>query len=479
MFLNLFLALIFQFGGGACGCEDKPQVNTLAVVNGIKITKQQLGSEAQNRITQLEAEVIKARNAAVDLQINSILLEAEAKKRGLTAEQLLQLEVFDKVPKPSDAEAQIFYDERKQQIGKDFKSVRADIISFLKTEGERAEAVRFAGALRSAAKITVVNPNVTPPTNLEELDRVFVTVNDRPITSREIEESLLPLIFITQEQVYEVRKEDLDQRINELLLESEAKAKNTTPTALLTNEVRSKLPIITDQEARIFYEANKAKINRDFDQVKFTIIDYLLTAEQKKLSAAYAAKLRENAAVQIYLTPPESPTFRVAIDNQPTRGNEKATVTVVEFTDFQCQACAMEYPEFERLVAEFGSQVKFVVRDFPLSNHPFAAKAAEAAEAAREQGKYWEYISLLYARQSALGVDDLKKYASQLGMDRAKFDVGLDSGIYRGHVERDTRDADKLGLKSTPAFFVNGRRVVDYSYEGLRSAISSALKRSN
>jgi len=310
MLLTLFLAFIFQFGGGDCGCEDKPQVNTLAVVNGVKITKAQLGSDAQNRITQLQGEVIKARGAALDLRINALLLDAEAKRRGLTSDQLLQLEVRDKVTEPSEAEVQAFYNERKQQIGKDFKTVRPDIIALFKAEHESLESARFAMALRSAANIVVVNSNVTPPVSEEDLDRVFATINGRPITSRDIEKSLAPLIFKVQEQVYTIRKQDLDQRINDLLLEHEANARNTTAESLLANEVRSKLPIITDQQARSYYEANRNKLSLDFEKVKYLIIQYLLSAEEKKLSAAYAARLRENAAVQIYLTPPETSKFR-------------------------------------------------------------------------------------------------------------------------------------------------------------------------
>src|SRR5690349_21725828 len=97
--LFLLVSLIFQMPqfGGACGCEDKPQVNILAVVNGVKISKQELGGETQNRVNQLQEEVIKARNAELDRQINSLLLETEAKRRGVTSQKLLQLEVSDKV----------------------------------------------------------------------------------------------------------------------------------------------------------------------------------------------------------------------------------------------------------------------------------------------------------------------------------------------------------------------------------------------
>jgi hypothetical protein len=160
------------------------------VVNGTKITKQQLGIDAQNQITQLQGAVIKARTAALDLEVNRLLLEAEAKRRGITAEQLLQLEVVDKVLQPTEAEVQAFYNERKQYLKEDLKKIRPQIIAVIRTEQEGLEVLRFAGVLRSAANIVVVNPNVTAPANEVDLDRVFVTVNGQPVTSRAIEESL-------------------------------------------------------------------------------------------------------------------------------------------------------------------------------------------------------------------------------------------------------------------------------------------------
>src|SRR5690242_18095387 len=189
MFPFVLALLIFQFGG-PCGCEDKPQVNTLAVVNGVKIRKQELGSETQNRVNQLQEEVIKARNAELDRQINSFLLEAEAKRRGVTAQKLLELEVSEKVPQPTEEEAKAFYDERKERMPGGFKAVKADIITLLKAERERTETLKFAAMLRGAAVITILVQDVTPPANEQELNRVFAKVNNRNITSRDIEQSL-------------------------------------------------------------------------------------------------------------------------------------------------------------------------------------------------------------------------------------------------------------------------------------------------
>ena len=180
--------------------------------------------------------------------------------------------------------------------------------------------------------------------------------------------------------------------------------------------------------------------------------------------------------MQLFLAAPVPPTYKIATDDQPAKGNPNASVTLVEFTDFQCPSCAQSHPAVERLMAEYGDRVRFVVRDFPLSQHAEAQKAAEAAEAAREQGKYWEYVALLFRNQSALQVADLKRYAGEVGLDRARFDAALDSGKHAEAVRRDILDGEKVGVNGTPTFFINGRRTDERTYEVLKAALDAALK---
>ena len=134
------------------------------------------------------------------------------------------------------------------------------------------------------------------------------------------------------------------------------------------------------------------------------------------------------------------------------------------------------HPALERVVKESGNRVRLVARDFPLTQHAEAFKAAEAAEAAREQGKYWEYVAMMMRNQSSLGVEKLKTFASELGLDRARFDSALDSGKFAEMVQRDVEDGMKLGLKGTPSLFINGRRITAKTYEDLKASVDAALK---
>lgn len=290
-----------------CGCEDKPQINVLAVVNGVKITKQDLSIDTRTQVNLIQETVITARSLALNQLIAKMLLETEAKRRGLTPEKLLELEVKAKIVKPPEKEARAYYEDNKTRGAPDFKHVRNQVFAQMMKEQENLRELEFANALRIAAQVQVSEEFVTPPTSEEDLSRVYATVNGVNITSRDIEESLLPLIGRVQQQVYDLRKKDLDLKINDLLLEQEAKRVGTTPKALIDQNVRMRLPIISDEKARAFHKEHKKSLPGDFSDVKFQILQFLLQQEQQKLSLAYAEQLRRASAVQIYLTPPQQP----------------------------------------------------------------------------------------------------------------------------------------------------------------------------
>ena len=142
----------------------------------------------------------------------------------------------------------------------------------------------------------------------------------------------------------------------------------------------------------------------------------------------------------------------------PSIGPDNAEVTVIEFFDFQCPFCGRFFTQTLPLIEEQylkTGKVKFVYRDFPLSSiHPMAQKSAEASECADEQGKYWEYHDKIFAEQSSLSINSLKQWASDIGMDTAKFNDCLDSGKYESEVKSDLNDAMNSGGRGTPYFLV-------------------------
>lgn len=160
-----------------------------------------------------------------------------------------------------------------------------------------------------------------------------------------------------------------------------------------------------------------------------------------------------------------------------------AKVTVVEFGDYECPACAAAEPAFEQLRQEYqGDQnVKFVFRNFPLPQHQKALASAAAAEAAGDQGKFWEMHDKLYQNQQAwTGAGDhvalFTQYAKDIGLDTAVFTQAWQQNGHAGEIKADQQDGETLGVNSTPTFFINGKKTNGYSYNELKSTIEQGLQ---
>ncbi|MBP0461225.1 Na+/H+ antiporter NhaA [Streptomyces montanisoli] len=166
-------------------------------------------------------------------------------------------------------------------------------------------------------------------------------------------------------------------------------------------------------------------------------------------------------------------------DRDKVRGPHDAPVTVVEYGDFECPYCGRAEPAIRELLAEFGDDVRYVWRHLPLRDvHPRAQLAAEATEAAAEQGAFWEMHDLLFAHQGALGSADLYRYAEELSLDTERFGRHLRRRAGARRVAEDVESADLSGVSGTPTFFVNGRRHTGaYDIDHLSRAVSTARKR--
>ncbi|MBT4191866.1 MAG: DsbA family protein [Candidatus Diapherotrites archaeon] len=181
------------------------------------------------------------------------------------------------------------------------------------------------------------------------------------------------------------------------------------------------------------------------------------------------AAVEESCAVdfagekQIEQTVPANDPFAEIADDDAVKGSLDAPITIVEFSDFECSFCetffSQTLSDLETKYIDTG-KVRFIYRDFPLEFHTNAQKAAEAAECAGEQGKYYEMHDKIFENQNAIGVNNLKTYAKQIGLDEGEFDVCLDSGAMAQEVAKDFSDGQKLGVSGTPTFFVNGTKLV-------------------
>jgi protein-disulfide isomerase len=460
--------------GSAASVASAPSAPVpLATVNGESITTANIDPKVRQELEALDARIAEARRQVLELQINTLLLESEAAKRRMSSQDLYNLEIAKKVTEPTASEIDQFIQNNRNQLSQtDPGSIRAEVVEYLKGEREAQITDAFLKRMRISNPVVNVTPakgSSLPP------DTVIVTVGGRPITAGRIDERLKPIVYKLRLNSYQLAQQTLDVTINDLLLIAEASRRNVPPEEIVRKEITEKVRAPTDAEVAKFYSDNKARISGELEAVSNQIATYLQDQDRRRLETELSKRLRAGANIRLLISEPALPVQSISADDDPARGDANAPITIVEFTDFQCPSCAALQPILEEVLKSYGNKVRLVVRDFPLARHANARKAAEAANAANAQGKFFEYSALLFKRQDKLDLPSLKQYASELGLNRTRFDVELDGGKYAAEVKHDLDDGEAYGVDSTPAVFVNGVALREMSVDALRALIDRGL----
>jgi len=302
------------------------------------------------------------------------------------------------------------------------------------------------------------------------------TVADTPITRETLEQHVKPKLIEVDNQRYEVLSEGLDELISEQLIEKEAKARNVTAEQLVATEVTAKVADPTDADIQKVYDDNKAQLQgQTLEQVKPRIVEYLKQQKGAERQEAFITELKGKYKTTVALKPPK---VDVATAGRPARGPEKATVTVIEFSDYECPFCKRAEETVKKVLAAYGDKIRFVYRHFPLEFHAHARPAAEASACAGAQGKFWEYHDKLWT-QTDLSEERLKALAGELGLDQAKFDECFKNKQFKADIDKDIADASSVGVTGTPAFFINGRMISGAQpFDKFKEIIDEELARS-
>ena len=188
------------------------------------------------------------------------------------------------------------------------------------------------------------------------------------------------------------------------------------------------------------------------------IIGYLAWG---RTPAAFTVSAEPPAAVEAATSAPQYVRYKIPTDGYPSLGPANAPITLVEFADFQCPFCReWEQQTYKPLLAAYPGKIRIVYRDFPLTSiHPNAMPAAEAAQCANEQGKFWDFHDKLFASEN-LSDDVYKQYAQELGLDMNKFNECASTHKYAKNIQADSDFATNLGINSTPTFFINGLALI-------------------
>jgi protein-disulfide isomerase len=285
-------------------------------------------------------------------------------------------------------------------------------------------------------------------------DTVLATIGDHPITQREVDSKV-------GGQLYDLRKQSLDEIIDDYVLRKAAKLAGMKPDQYLGKQVSSSRRV-TDDEAKQYYQQHKAQLDartggHSFEQIKPRLIAAMQHERNQEVQEQLIQNLRAKNHVNVIL---QAPHVSVASAGHPSTGSASAPVTVVEFSDFQCPFCRAAENTLKQVRQKYGDRVKLVYMDFPLGFHQHAMDAARAARCAADQNKFWQFHDALFADQAKLSANDLKQTATAVGLDRTKFNGCFDSGGHNAGIQQDVAEGSSLGVTGTPTFFVNGRELV-------------------
>ena len=438
-FIFAFFLISLSFNIFAQSSEE-----VLATANNKTFTSKDLVPNVREAFEGLPKLVGEKRKELLERQITEILLETEAATQKTTIPKLLENEISSKIPNPTDAQIQAVYDANRASIGdKTIKEIRPQIITFLRGELEQKAFADFVATLKTRHKVSI-GKDINAPT-LAASD-VLATIGGKPLTVGAFEtKNKLPLYEIKAD-VYDQTRDALEQFLFSTLLVAEAASLNVQTSDLIAREVTDKMRDFTDTE--------REQLQSDL---------------QKRLFKKYNAK--------ILLKDPPPIAQNISTEGSFSQGRTDAPVTVVMFSDFECSHCAATHPVLKRVLADYGDKIRFVVRNFPLESiHANAFRAALAANAAGAQGKFFEYIEVLYNNQNNLDEASLKKYAAQLGLNQKQFDLDFGSEKSAAAVRRDLQDGESYGISGTPTIYVNGVKVRSLAPQGIRRAIERILK---
>ena len=325
-----------------------------------------------------------------------------------------------------------------------------------KARNRLESARRFASAIAAAA--VVFAAIAARPARADDSNAVVATVGDHKISEKDLDAKVKPQLEqmramlekridqLIADKTFDLRRETLESMTDDYLVEQAAQRDKLSVDDYLKKEYSGK-SAVTDAEAKKFYDQNKQAGAAPYDKIKPQLMAMLNRQ-------ALLERLRKEAPVKILLEPQ-----RVAVNSSghPARGGKDASVTIVEFTDFQCPFCEKTEGTLKELQAKYGDKIRLVHMDFPLPFHSHALDAAKAARCANEQGKFWQFRDALFADQSKLAPADLKATAKTLGMNGPEFDSCFDKAKYESLIKADQAAGEKAGVDGTPAFFIDGR----------------------
>ena len=264
--------------------------------------------------------------------------------------------------------------------------------------------------------------------------------------------------FDIKKREYELKMDRINKLMVEKLVGAEAKKANMSLDDFISKKVTVGEVKISDKDFKQFVIDRHIPESQLNPQIKERIMSYLQTQRKQALLTDYVAKLTKSNPVEIYFEKPKM-QVQVTPGNGPSFGKADSNVNVVVFSDFQCPFCSRAAETVTLVKKKYGNKIKLTFRQFPLPMHKDARPAAEASMCVNDQGsdKFWKFHDLAFKNQEKLDKLNLDKYAKESGADMKKFEECVNAKKFAAVVQQDLAYGEKIGVKSTPTFFINGQ----------------------
>jgi protein-disulfide isomerase len=266
--------------------------------------------------------------------------------------------------------------------------------------------------------------------------------------------------FELQKREYDLRMDRLNKLMVDKLIGEEAKKANMSVDEFINKKITKGDIKVSDEEYKKFVAEKHIPESQINPQIKERINAYIQSMKRQEMVNNYLAKLTQSNPVEVYFT---KPRMEVAVDigQAPVYGKADAPVTIIEYSDFQCPFCSRGAETVTQIKQKYGNKVKIAFKHFPLPMHQDAKPAAEASMCVNEQGsdKFWKFHDIAFKNQEKLDKASLEKYAKDSGADVKKYNDCLNSKKYTSFVQKDMEQGEKIGVRSTPTFFVNGQMI--------------------
>ncbi len=286
-----------------------------------------------------------------------------------------------------------------------------------------------------------------------------VVVDGRPITEDELARAMIGGRARLEDQAAALRQQTIDQLIEQRLLDAEAKRRGLTINALIQAEVDAKVAEPTELELEQFARNNGRSVAAD-STLRPVVRRALLRRRASNRRKEWLASLRARAHIEMGAPPTRPVALRATINTEsaPVRGPERAMVTIIEFSDFECPYCRRSQPMLDALLKRYPSQVRHVFRHFPLDDlHPTARRAAKAAWCAQQQGQFWPVHHRLFETPPDQLASIIDTLGTEQGLDPERLRACVKSDAAKRAVQDDVEQGTRVGIAGTPMFFVNGR----------------------